>query len=53
MVGPMRRAAADALRALDAQMGKEPARERPPRPNRRGAVEAPPEPVETVNEPED
>jgi len=54
MVGPMRRAAADALRALDAQMGKEPARERRPQAGPPNApVEAPPEPVETVNEPED
>jgi hypothetical protein len=48
MVGPLRRAAADALRALDAHMGKE----RPAEPPRE-PVEAPPEPVESLKEPED
>jgi hypothetical protein len=49
MVGPLRRAAADALRALDAHTGKrKEAQPSPPPP-----VEAPPEPVEAVKEPED
>ena len=54
MVGPLRRAAADALRALDAHMGKEPARERRvlPEPPKE-PVEAVPEPVESVKDPED
>ena len=55
MVGPLRRAAADALRALDAQSPKEPARPR------REPVAAEPEPeeprelepVEHAKEPED
>src|SRR5262245_50650351 len=52
MVGPLRRQAADALRALDAHVGKE----RPVTPPREPAepspasVEARPDPVETVKE---
>jgi hypothetical protein len=54
MVGPLRRAAADALRALDAHTGKQPARERRvPVERPKEPVEALPEPVESVKDPED
>jgi hypothetical protein len=49
MVGPLRRAAADALRVLDAHMGKV---KEPPLPSR-APVEPAPEPAESRHEPED
>ena len=56
MVGPLRRAAADALRALDAYLPKDHPRapKEPPSAVRRPSPSSPPpEPVESVKEPED
>ena len=55
MVGPLRRQAAEALRALDAHTGKEPRGRRaaPAPPKEPEPVEAVPEPVESVKDPED